>query len=47
MIVLSFLLFQQKRKKTYFEFFNGEMLKKLESEDIQSLIDKLNEFIKQ
>lgn len=41
------LVIPVKERNTHIEFFNGEMLKNLEPEDAQSLIDKLTEFIKQ
>ena len=44
---VKFLFIPTREKETHIEFFNGEMLKNLEPEDAQSLIDKLNEFIKQ
>lgn len=40
------LVIPVEERNTHIEFFNGEMLKNLEPEDAQSLIDKLNEFIK-
>ena len=43
---VKFLIIPTREKETHIEFFNGEMLKNLEPEDAQSLIDKLNEFIK-
>ena len=42
---VKFLAIPTKNKDTKIEFFNGEMLKQLEPDDVQSLIDKLNEFI--
>jgi hypothetical protein len=44
---VKFLVIPTREKETHIEFFNCEMLKNLEPEDAQSLIDKLNEFIKQ
>ena len=43
---VKFLAIPTKNDDTKIEFFNGEMLKHLEPDDVQSLIDKLNEFIK-
>lgn len=40
------LVIPVEKRDTHIEFFNSEMLKNLEPEDAQSLIDKLNEFIK-
>lgn len=43
---VKFLAIPTKNKDTKIDFFNGEMLKQLEPDDVQSLIDKLNEFTK-
>lgn len=43
---VKLLFIPTREKETHIEFFNGEMLKNLEPEDTQSLIDKLNKFIK-
>jgi hypothetical protein len=43
---IKVLVIPVEERNTHIEFFNSEMLKNLEPEDAQSLIDKLNEFIK-
>lgn len=42
---VKFLFIPTKERDTHIEFFNGEMLKNLNPEDAQSLIDKLTKFI--
>jgi hypothetical protein len=38
---VKFLVIPTKNKDTHIEFFNGEMLKNLEPDDVKSLIEKL------
>lgn len=42
---VKFIAIPTKNKDTKIEFFNGEMLKQLEPDDVQSLIEKLQKFI--
>ena len=42
---VKFLFIPTKERDTHIEFFNSEMLKNLNPEDAQSLIDKLTKFI--
>lgn len=42
---VKFLFIPTKERDTHIEFFNGEMLKTLEPEHAQELIDRLTKFI--
>ena len=42
---VKILVIPTKNRDTNIEFFNGEMLKNLEPDDVQSLIEKLQNFL--